>query len=88
MNENELYVVNEYIFDNRIITEIDFILDECFRNCHNSFFLYFKFECIHDFKLKNININDIINLIISDKSMDMHELNKKIKTCSTKKFQI
>ena len=88
MNENELYVVKQYKFDNGIITKIYFILDKCFRNCHNSYFLYFKFECIHDFKLKNITKNDIINLIISDKSMDMHELNKKMKTCSTKKFQI
>ena len=28
MNENELYVVEEYIFDSPIITEIDSIIDK------------------------------------------------------------
>ena len=33
MNENELYVVEEYKFDNPIITKIDSIIDKCFRDC-------------------------------------------------------
>ena len=36
MNENELYVVKEYKFDNPIITEIDSIIGNCFRDCHIS----------------------------------------------------
>ena len=46
MNENELYVVKEYKFDNPIFTEIDSILDKCFRDCHSSYFHNFKYECI------------------------------------------
>ena len=29
MNENELYVVKEYKFDNPLITKIDSIIDNC-----------------------------------------------------------
>ena len=36
MNENEIYVIKEYKFDNPIIAEIDSIIDNCFRDCHNS----------------------------------------------------
>ena len=48
MNENELYVVKEYIFDNPIFTEIDFIIENCLGDCHNSYFRNFKYECIYD----------------------------------------
>ena len=78
MNENELYVVKEYKFDNPIIPEIDSIIDKCFRDCHNSYFHNFKYECIYDIKLTNITNNEIINLTISGKSMNLYELNKKL----------
>ena len=71
MNENDLYVVKEYKFDNPIITEIDSILDKCFRGCHNSYFHNFKYECIYDIKLTNITNNEIINLTIIGKSMNL-----------------
>ena len=54
MNENELYVVNEYKFDNPFVTEIDSIIDKCFRDCHNKYFHKFKYRCINDIKPKNI----------------------------------
>ena len=78
MNENELYVVKEYKFDNPIITEIDSIIDKCFRDCHNSYFHNFKYECIYDCKLTNITNNEIFNLTISGKSMNLYELNNKL----------
>ena len=78
MNENELHVVKEYKFDNPIVTEIDSIIDKCFRDCHNSYFHNFKYECIYDIKLTNITNNEIINLTISGKSMNLYELNKKL----------
>ena len=53
MNENELYVVKEYKFDNPIITEKDSIIDKCFRDCHNSYF--------HNFIM---NVSMILNLQI------------------------
>ena len=74
MNENELYVVKEYKFDNPIITEIDSIIDKCFRDCHNSYFHNFKHECIYDIKLTNFT-NEIINLTISGKSIGLFEIN-------------
>ena len=42
MNGNELYVVKEYIFDNPLITKIDSIQDNCYRDCHNKYFHTFK----------------------------------------------
>ena len=78
MNENELYVVKEYKFDKPIITEIDSILDKCFIDCHNSYFHNFKYECIYDIKLTNNTNNEIINLTISGKGMNLYELNKKL----------
>ena len=77
MNENELYVVKEYKFDNPIITEIDSIIAKCFRDCHNSYFHDFKYECIYDNKLTNFTNNEIFVLTISGKSRSLYELNKK-----------
>ena len=34
MNENELYVLREYKFDNPLSTDIDSETDKCFRDCH------------------------------------------------------
>ena len=59
MNQNELYVVKEYKFDNPIVTEIDSITENCFRDCHINFFLNFKYECIYDIKLTNFTNNEI-----------------------------
>ena len=78
MDENEIYIVKEYKFDKPIITEIDSIIDKCFRDCHNSYFHNFKYECIYDIKLKNVTNNETINLTISDESMNLYELNKKL----------
>ena len=70
--------MKEYIFDNPIITEIDSIKDNCFRDCHNSFFPNFKNECIYDIKLTNITNIEIVSLTISGKSMGLFEINKKL----------
>ena len=78
MNENELYVVKEYKFDNPLITKIDSIIDSCYSDCHNKYFHAFKYECIYDIKLEKITDNEIFNLTISDKSMNFHDLNKKL----------
>ena len=51
MNENELYVVKKSKFDNPLITNIDSILDSCFKDCHTSCFPNFNYECIYYFKL-------------------------------------
>ena len=54
MNENELYVVKEYKFDNPVITKIDSLIDKYYRDYHNN-------NIIH----LNINVNLILKLQIS-----------------------
>ena len=71
MNENDIHVVKEYKFDEPINTEMDSIIDKCFRDCHNSYFQNFKYECIYDIKLTNISSNEIFNLTISGESMNL-----------------
>ena len=78
MNEKELYVVKEYKFDNPLITKIVSIIDGCYRDCHNNYFHTFRYVCIYDITLTNITNNEIINITISDESLGLYELNKKL----------
>ena len=41
-------------------------------------FIIHKTRCIYDIKLKNITSNEIFNLPISEKSMHLEDLNKKL----------
>ena len=75
---NKLYVVKEYRFDKPPITNIDSIIDNCYRDCHNNLFHTFKYVCIYDIKLTNITNDEIINISISDESLGLFELNKKL----------
>ena len=86
MNENELYVVKEYKFDNPLITKIDSISDNCYRDCHNKYFHTIKYVCIYDIKLTNITNNEIIYITISDESINLFELNKKLKLARQRGF--
>ena len=76
MNENELYVVKEHKFDNPLFTKIVFLTDNCITDCHSNYFHNFKSKRIFDIIFTNITNNEIINLTISGKSMDLFELNK------------
>ena len=78
MNENEIYVVKEYNFDNPPNTKIDSIIDGCYRDCHNKYFHTFKYVCIYDIKLTNITNNEIINITNSDERLGLYDLNKKL----------
>ena len=78
MNENELYVVKEYKFDNPLITKIDSIIDGCYKDYHNKYFHTFKYVCIYDIELTNITNNEKINISLSDESLGLYELNKKL----------
>ena len=78
MNQNELYVVKEYKFDDPIITKTDSINDDCYRECHNKYYHTIEYVCIYDIKLTNITNIEIINKTISDESMNLFELNKKL----------
>ena len=46
MNENELNVAKEHIFDNPLIIKIDSIIDSCHRDCHKKYFHIFKYRCV------------------------------------------
>ena len=86
MNENELYVVKEYIFDNPLITKIDSIIDDCYRDCHNKYFHTFDHICEYDLNFTNTTNNEIVNFTISNKSMCLCELNKKLTLAREKGF--
>ena len=57
MNENELYVVKEYKFDNPLVTETDSILVKRVRDGHKKLPHNFKNECIYDIKLTSTTNN-------------------------------
>ena len=46
----------------------------------------FKYVCIYDIKLTNITNNEIFNITISDESMNLFELNKKLKLARQRGF--
>ena len=78
MNENEIYVVKEYKFADPVFHKIDSIIYNCYRDCLNKYFHTFKYVFIYDIELTNITNNEIINITISDESMNLFELNKKL----------
>ena len=87
MNGNELYVVKEFIFDNPFIRKIASILDGCYRDCHNKYFHTFRYVCIYDIKLTNITNNEKIVISISDESLGLYELNKKLTIARQRGFK-
>ena len=86
MNGNQLYVEKKYKLDNPLITDIYSKIDSCYRDCQNKYFHTFKYVCVYDFKLTNITNNEIFNLTISDKSMNLYKLNKKLKVARQRGF--
>ena len=78
MNENQLHLVKEYKFDNPLIQNIDFLIDDSIRDCHNKFVHTFDHICEYNLSFTNITNKEIVNFTISDKGMGMYELNKKL----------
>ena len=70
--------VKEYEFDKPLIHKIDSIIDNCIRDCHYKYFHTFDYVCEYDLNFTNITNNETVNFTISDKSMGMYELNKKL----------
>ena len=87
MNENELYVVKEYKFDNPLFHKIDFIKDSCYRDCHIKFFHTFKYVYLYNIKLTNITNNEVITITFSDESMNLFEVNKKLTLARQRVFR-
>ena len=78
MNENQLTIVKEYNFDNPLIQNINSIISECYRDCHNKYFHTFDYVCEYNLNFTNITNNESVNFSIADKSMNLFELNKKL----------
>ena len=78
INENELKVVKKYEYDTPLITKIDSIIDESIRDCYNKYF-HNTFDINYEYDLNFTNINnEIVNFKISDKTIGVYELNKKL----------
>ena len=75
-NEND--IVREYEFDNPPIQNIDPLIDNSIRDRHNKYFHTFDHICEYDLIFTNITNNESVNFTISDKSMGIYELNKKL----------
>ena len=78
MNENQLTIVKEHEFDKPLIHEIDSIIDNCYRDCYNKYFHTFESKCAYGIIFTEIGKNEIVNITISDKSLGLSELNKKL----------
>ena len=87
MNENQLSFDKEYIFDNPLIQNINSIISECYRDCHNKYFHTFDFICEYNLNFTNTNNNGSVNFTISDKSMGVYELNLKLTLAKQKGFK-
>ena len=87
MNENELNVVKEYKFDNPLIHKIDSLIDNSIGDCHNKDFHTFDHICEYDLNFTNITNNESVNFTISDKTMGMYELNKKLTLARERGFK-
>ena len=71
-------IVKEYESNNPVITKIDSIIDNSIRDCHSKYFHTFDHICEYNLNFTNITNNETVNFLISDKSMGMYELNKKL----------
>ena len=86
MNENQLTVVKEYNFDNPLIQKIDSLIDNSIRDCHKKYFHTFDHICEYDLNFTIITNNETVNFTISDKSMGLYKLNKKLAMAREKGF--
>ena len=78
MNENQLVFVKENKFEKPLVHKIDSIIDKCYRGCHKIFFLTFKYGFLYIINFTKIRNYEITILPISDESLGLYELNKKL----------
>ena len=78
MDENQLTNVKVYEFNNPLLTKIDSLIDKSIRDCHHKYFHTFDHVCEYDLNFTNTSNNESVNFTISDKSMGLYELNKKL----------
>ena len=86
MTENQSNFVKDVEIYKPLIHKTDSIIDNCIRDCHNGYFDIFANKGEHDIELTNVRNNEVFNLTVSDKSMGLCELNKKIKNARQNDF--
>ena len=86
MNESQLAFVKEDKFDNPLNHKILSIFDKRFREGPNIYFHTFKYCCVYSINFTKIRKNEIINLPISDESVGLFELNKKLTVARPRGF--
>ena len=88
MNENEVYIAEEYKFDSPLLTKKDSIIDSCYRDCQQKYFHTFKYRCIFNIIFTNSRIrnNEIFNLPICGESLGLYEIKKNIKIARQRGF--
>ena len=86
MNENQLTIVEKYESFEPLFNKIDAIIDNCYRDYHKNFFHTCEFKCEYKIKLTNITNNELNIIKISNKSMGLFELNKKLTVARQKGY--
>ena len=61
-----------------LVQKVTSLIDNSKRDCHNIFFHTFDHIIEYDLNFANIGNNETVNFTISDKSMGMYDLNKKL----------
>ena len=88
INENELMIVKKCEYNTPVITEIDFIIEESIRDCYSKYFHdSFDIDYEYDLNFTNVTNNESVNFTISDKNMNMYELNKKLTLARKRGFK-
>ena len=78
---NESTVVEEYDFNKPDCHEIDYLIDDNFKDCRKKYFHTFEYRLGYDIKFAKISDNEEVNSTISHRSMgyktEFYGLNKK-----------
>ena len=86
MSANQLTIVKENEFEKTPIQKIDSLIDNSIRDCHNKYFHTFDHIGEYDPNFTNIVNNETAKFTISDQSMGMYELNKKLTVARKSSF--
>ena len=84
---NEIVNFKEYEFTEPLIQKIDSIFNKTLRGCHSKFFHTFDHVCEYDLSFTNITNNETVSFSISDKSMALYELNKKLTLARERRYR-
>ena len=85
IKENQLSIVKEYDLVEPKFHKVDSIIAKVVEDCHNIYFHTFEYKCIYDIKFTYID-NEIVNLTVPDKSMNLYELNEKFENARQNGF--